>query len=421
MLDYKNIRNKYNGYLKQLKLLWHLIRCNFFLRKLRKKIFSFSDLCNSLADYSLDYYVNNDNDGKGVLLFSHSFDRTGSPTALLYLAIYFKKIGYRPVVVSRYSGEITNELKKNKIEYLLVNPRVILLLSENVIEVTNFIVSCTVYTSLIISAFNGTKIPVVWWLHDANQYYTKKVVKQLPVTLGKNVHVYTGGEIAEKAIKLHRDYETKELLFAVPSNSSNEKNYADKYTFADGKTVLAVLGNKCERKGQDLLLEAIEKNRKSFEGLCFVFIGKRQKNGTSFSEKYDKYIKHLRGVAFDLNQVSLDELYFFVEHVMNYLICPSREEPMSIVATNALQYGKPVICSDNTGIAKYVKNGLCGFVYENESVNDLAEKIFTAVNLSEDNKEKIRVNALNTYHNIFSFTAFENNINELIKLIEGEN
>lgn len=413
----KKYRQKFDSLKYKVKLDVCRARSLFNVKSIKKQYMNSKELLKELGRFSLENGVEFENDDNNlVFLVSHSFDRTGSPTALLYLADYLKKIGYRPIMISEFSGNMIEEMEKGSIEYLVLPVAVLGQYRKTIEQCISLIVCCTIYTANVIEYFNGSDIPTIWWLHDAPKYYTKQYVERLPRKLNNNVKVYTGGEIAETAIKTYRDYVTEEFLFAIPAqNVSIEGKKSKLYGRFEGKTVFAVLGNKCERKGQDLLLRALSLlDKEIIEKCAFVFIGQAPKIEKKFYSEYSSLLLNHQGTAFDYDQMSLEELYLFIDQVMDCLICPSREEPMSIVATNALQFGKLVICSDKTGISKYIIDGKCGIVHKSEDIDDISRAITDAIKMDTESRNKMKKNAIQTYSLFFSYEAFEKNVQEKI-------
>lgn len=68
------------------------------------------------------------------------------------------------------------------------------------------------------------------------------------------------------------------------------------------------------------------------------------------------------------------------EYLRNDLfILPSINEPLSISIIEAMSYGLPVICSDTCGTKDYIEEGLNGYVFKSDDLNDLKEKIIKII------------------------------------------
>ena len=86
-------------------------------------------------------------------------------------------------------------------------------------------------------------------------------------------------------------------------------------------------------------------------------------------------------------------------------VCASRDDPMPIVATEAMQNNVPVIVSENTGTAKIVETEKCGLIYKNNSAEELSEKILYLIN-NKNKREVFGNNGYKAYMKYFSQEAF---------------
>lgn len=68
---------------------------------------------------------------------------------------------------------------------------------------------------------------------------------------------------------------------------------------------------------------------------------------------------------------------------IDVLACPSRDDPMPIVVTQALMYGKTCMVSKHVGQMEFIESGVNGFIFETEE--ELAGQMAWVV----DHKEKL--------------------------------
>ena len=94
---------------------------------------------------------------------------------------------------------------------------------------------------------------------------------------------------------------------------------------------------------------------------------------------------------------------------LDLLVCPSRDDPMPVVVTQAMQYGIPCIVSDQVGQSEYIIDGKNGFVFPTENIKALKEKIIYCIDhkdiLSDIGQESRKI-----YENYFSVEAMEENL-----------
>ena len=100
------------------------------------------------------------------------------------------------------------------------------------------------------------------------------------------------------------------------------------------------------------------------------------------------------------------------------VVCPSREDPLPIVMTEAMMYRKPCIASDSTGTADYIKDGINGFVCKTEDSEDLCEKMRYFIH----HQEKIEImgkEARKVYEEYFTMDKFADRLcNQMQKTID---
>ena len=111
-----------------------------------------------------------------------------------------------------------------------------------------------------------------------------------------------------------------------------------------------------------------------------------------------------------LDRKEINDLYKEID----CYICASRDDPMPIVVTEAMQNNVAVIVSENTGTATIVKTEKCGLTYKNNNVEELTEKIIYMLNNSVDRKE-FGKNGYKAYLKYFAKEAFYENAKKAIK------
>lgn len=355
---------------------------------------------------------------KKMLLISHELNLTGAPIALGYFAKAVQKQGYLPVLVSPHDGALRKQLIEIGFPILIYKD----LFQTNFIPqcagLFDLVVVCTNVGAPIVSKLNGRDISVLWWIHEARISYHPGAVAEMPETLKDNIHVYCGGPYAEQILKEYRPaYSVKQLLYFVPDYASN---LPDKPSFslryANGKTVFVMVGMQEERKGQDILVQAIRiLDPESLKQSLFVFVGKAhykpiQRAVYSICEDYPRNVQYIE----ELSRADLTSLYM----QMDCLICTSRDDPMPTVVTEAMVMSKAIICSGNSGSAALLEQMKAGLLYHNNDPAELAQCIkFVCAHKGADLLPMCR-RARKTYESFFSQDRFEQSIEETIADIQ---
>ncbi len=146
------------------------------------------------------------------------------------------------------------------------------------------------------------------------------------------------------------------------SQRGEVKDIPQKYIFFVGRLV--------KKKGVDVLIRAFAKLK--FNGLVLVIEG--------MAEEYENLKKLCEDlnlqdkVIFKQGKLSSLEKFEYMRHAI-FGVVPSRIEPFGIVALEYMACGTPVICSKTGGLIELVKDNENGILFENENVEELANKM----------------------------------------------
>ena len=176
------------------------------------------------------------------------------------------------------------------------------------------------------------------------------------------------------------------------------------------KIVFAVVGSISYRKAQDIFVQAVEelspRERKKAE---FWIVGSNidmeiadiiKKKATQFSEI--KIIPSMTRSTWEEESNNVD-----------VLVCSSRHDPMPVVVTEFMRDKKACIVSDMTGQARYIADGVNGFIYQADDVSSLTEKMRWVINNYSELKA-IGEEARKLYDEKFTMNVFEQNILRII-------
>lgn len=342
-----------------------------------------------------------------ILLFSHELSRTGAPIALLNMAETLKKLHLSPFVLSPRHGALETTLKKLDIPFI-VDPHLPVKLHRHDKGVHDFLSSFptiffnTIDTLRYVKYIKSTS-HMIAWIHEG-QY---------------------GFDCAAETIDIAQAFERLEMIYSVgtyaksftdryvPSNKSGillygVKEYKPKPITRSEKLVFSIFGTCSKRKGTDYFVEAIRQMPKNIREDCeFRVIGCMSNSAFCHSLKERAQGLNIRF----LGELSHDETLREMS-LSDIVVCPSRDDPMPIVCTEAMQLGKVVVCSTHSGTADFVQNGINGFTCTPENGN-LAE-ILIHLHHVRDKLATIGQNAYATYKEKFTEEVFEANLRSII-------
>jgi L-malate glycosyltransferase len=247
-----------------------------------------------------------------------------------------------------------------------------------------------------------TKIVVTFHGSDITNFMNGRISKFIfKKILSKcNIIISVGQDLSDTILnKLGRksDYV---LSAGVDNNVFYKlKDISKKYDFI-------FVGSFIKRKGVDLLIKAIKEiNNKSIK-FCFVGSGEFNNQILDLKKEFNVEVLHNK------NQQDLRVLY----NESRFFIIPSRDEPFGLVATEAMFCGTPAIVSNSGGLKAQVTNKNNGFVFENESMNQLIDTIKIAYSLNENDYQVMAFNALNSN----KIHSLENICKEMINIYQSK-
>ena len=348
-----------------------------------------------------------------IAMLSHVLAKNGAPIALLSAAKILKKAGYEIDVYSASYGPLEEDFNRLGIEvtvdaFLFGTP-----IAEQ--PWYGYYDLVFVNTAVMAGCFTRplNKAPAVWWLHEGPYALEKSGLNKevLSVLCSDGVATTGVSHVAKDAFQsLNPSWPMSENL-TLGIEDTREGKIATKESTSP--MVFLTIGNIEERKGQDVLLQAIEKlSDKDRKECSFLLVGK---DGQSASVAY---IQNIKGMIFKYPEIKvlppiaredLMALYGKVDAV----IVPSREETLSMVAIEAMMTGIPCILSSNAGVAEYTTNKKDAFVFGNENPDELASILHDVINNRKLLKE-MKKPCRRLYEKEFSSEKFEKNLLELV-------
>ena len=339
-----------------------------------------------------------------VVLFS-SLIYAGGPLALLRMAIILKKNGYDIVVVVKENGPALKEYLKADISVIIdPNIRIGIIPKETWINNASVIVLNGLHAAPFIASL-PSNIPIVWWLHDPEEYYVRMGFDFGSLNLA-NVDVYAVSDLAWKPLNKRFPYLKKQLLrYGIPQM----KIYDNPERFT-GKLIFAVLGKVHSIKGQDIFMEAVSQMPQEKRDQCeFWVIGNTEDN---FADELRQKAAELFNFKFmgEYDREGINKLYARISVV----VTPSRADMLPTVTVEASMHGIPSIVSENAGTVAFIKDGVNGFVMKRNDTRDLASKMEWAV----DNRCKLKQMGEASraiYEDFFTMDIFKNNVVNIIE------
>jgi len=346
----------------------------------------------------------NRNDGKDILFLSHELTRTGAPVVLKDMAGVALEKGHFPVIISPVDGPLREEYLAMGVTVIIDESFVIgHWMFEHFARNFDLVVACTLGCAKAVELLDISLPPVLWWLHEGT-YALNHFRSSLNLSKYKHAKIFSGSKYVERILKKEGfDFEAEPLLYCVKDASEND-------CYPNGnKMVFTLVGSIEERKGQDLLLDAIsilteeERNK-----MRFVIIGSVLKN--KLFEKIKTAISKYKNIEYYAS-MTRDELFDYYRN-SNCLLITSRDDPLPVTATEGMMLSRALICSENTGTADYISEGKSGLLFKSGDAHDLADRLRYAVGHPGEIRE-MGQQARKIYEKYFTAEQFRENVGHL--------
>ena len=355
---------------------------------------------------------------KKILVITHELSWTGAPLVLAEACKeVLKPAGYEMLVVSPKAGPAASRFLEQGISVLTV-PEILSTESRLLCELIHpydMVIVNTIVPFAVIRLLNELKKPVLWWIHE-NELMYHGIAEHLPVQLKEHMHVYCVGPYALNVLKRYcNNYNAQSLIYGLKDQNPSRQFW---YTTSKKSLRFATVGSLVSLKGQDVLIKAVSLLREDVREKCeFLFVGKVDEEAILATIKeaekaYPGQVSYIGQVARDI----LDTIYPDVD----VIICPSRYDCMPTYVAEGMMYGKPVICSENTGTAPIVQEMGAGLIYSDNDPCKLAEAITEFVEFSDETRQKYAQRARVCFEERFRLDGFRQKLLQIMDEIMAQ-
>ncbi len=342
------------------------------------------------------------------LLLSNDLTLGGPALALYHAAQVLIKRGYQVVYGSMLDGPLRKILAGEGIPVIVDENLMIQTMDEAQWVRKYSLIICNTMNFHVFLSERDKRIPVAWWLHDALFFYDGVRQEVMDKLTQDNMAVWSVGPIPERAVKAFRpDFYVEDLIYGVTDQTEEESRSREDHT--ENKIHFIIIGYIEQRKGQDILLEAIKRLEPDIRQKAeFIFVGQ---NTSLLAKDLIESAGEISEIMFT-GPVDRSKINSLLGR-SDMLVCPSREDPMPTVAAEAMMHKVPCLVSDTTGTVKYIRDGIDGLIFQSENTGQLKEILERCIQGEFDLVQMGR-NARNVYEEYFSMEAFENRLMELI-------
>lgn len=355
---------------------------------------------------------------KKVMFITHQLTRTGAPIVMMDAVRILKEAGCEIHMISMDDGELRADVEALGID-IEIRQEFMEDWKSFLEPIWNYdlVFVNTIVPLQTIHLLNLAHMPVIWWIHEPEVYFD--VYGQwLPdfSTLKPHIHVWAVSPVVQEIIKRRCGYEAELVPFGITdvAETLTSTDPVDDSSNEQPVTFLTI-GVYCKRKGQDLLQKAIASLSEEVSKNCrFLFCGNQTDVEPDVYEPLKKYASTAENVEL-LPEMNHDEMLRIIKQA-DYLLIPSRQEPMPTVAAEAMMLSVPCVISDVCGVAKYLTHDQNGVLFRSADVPALCEAIKEAITLRREQKENYPSmcnKARGVYEKEFSFDRFREKLLQL--------
>ncbi|WP_066222796.1 glycosyltransferase family 4 protein [Formosa haliotis] len=183
-------------------------------------------------------------------------------------------------------------------------------------------------------------------------------------------------------------------VFVYPSGGINTAVFYPQVVKKREEIVLGFVSNFIKSKGWEVLLLAVKEvlNKQVIKNLEIVFIGDGPDKEAIIELSERIGVKY--NITSNISQKELALRY----NEFDLFIFPTyrKAESLGLVGLEAMACGVPVVAGKVGGPMGYINHGINSFLFEKKSSKDLVNKILLYFSLSENEKQRIKLNAIKT-------------------------
>jgi len=348
--------------------------------------------------------------GKKALVVTNGLSLTGAPLAAFYAVRFLAKHGYAVTVVSPEDGPLKDEYACLPCDVMLCRDLFAYSLQflPDIEEQSLVLINTVTFYYLL--KHRDKRQRVIWWIHEASEFYQAVPPSWARAVDLEHVDVYAVSGIAKENFQRIWKRDAGLLRYGLMNLAAQP---AKEHSASRG-LVFAFVGTITKRKGVDVLLEAIGKLPESYRERCMFLIAGNLPPAQAMTWEREM-VERLQGVS-RLKLCGLltrGEMAAFYQDI-DVLICPSREDPLPMVVTEAMMYGKPVVMSSSgIGQAEEVTDRRNGLLFRNGDAGALCDCMKWAIDHKAE-LPQIGAEGRKIFEAKFSQASFERSMQRIL-------
>ena len=276
------------------------------------------------------------------------------------------------------------------------------------------VIASTIFGAPVIRAAGSANIPHLWWIHEgrvAEHYLSKD--SALREALAMADLIVTPDTRSSQVYQPFSDRPVRVLSYGIPDPSAKVQPAPRSETKPIEFLLLGTIEN---RKGQQLLLEALRKlSDDVLQKTRFRIVGRA--HDPAITEEIKRAGQKSSYLSYE-DGVSPDAALALIRDI-DVMLCASWDETGPLILMEALALGKPILSSNVGAVAEYLSPEAEGLFFSPGDADALARGIVRMA-LEPELRDRLSRNARRSYEKYFSFENFaENFVNLLMEAISS--
>ncbi|HSQ17080.1 MAG TPA: glycosyltransferase [Anaerolineales bacterium] len=355
-----------------------------------------------------------------LLVITHELSRSGAPIVLWKLCRSLAGQGYQVTVLSPSDGPLqaayqSDGITVHIIPSLLSDARMVL----PYLQGQDLVLANTILSYRTVHAAKAANIPVLFWVHESElgqQLCRRSPAAAAAIRQAEQVIFPSNATAA-----LYREFASANpfttIHIGIEAAQPNQKRSVGSSApagLAADKFNLVVVGSVEPRKGQDILLQALELlPAEVFARVeCFLIGRILMKQNKKYCQRLVKKANRLGNVHL-LGEMPPEQVKQYLS-AADVFILPSRDEALPQSILEAMAYGKAIIASNVGGISEILQDEVNGLLVEKEYPASLADAIHRLY-LDENTRYNLGGAARRTFQNSLTFDRFMAQFQTLIQ------
>ena len=349
--------------------------------------------------------------GLDILILSHDLTNSGAPRIMFDVATVLREAGHYVVVMSPTDGELRHDLAAAGMTVLIDN---LLLTQHDSLRdfARNFdrVIANTVIAWPAVLQL-GRVVDVYWYVHEsqliADEFDHRPDFVQ---ALHEAKQVWA---LSKRTLRyLHKRRADVILLESTVQDQTDVACDAIELVSGGRPVTFLVIGSYEPRKGQDLAIRGIRLLPETLRRRGrFNFFGRTLD---------DRFRRTLTGLVKDVPEIHLGpelphELCLRQMRNADIVLCPSRDDALSVVALEALSLGKIVMCTATTGVSEYLRDMESGIIITEPHSDAIRAALLRCFD-AQDDWPRIAKNGREVFVRHFSRASFAARIKHQLAL-----